>query len=44
HVGQVIGIPGDWMMIVKDMNYLGKFVVTTRYENISNRKISCYIY
>lgn len=45
HVGKVINYnPDTEEMIVEDMNYLGKFVVTRRYEDVNNSKISCYIY
>lgn len=45
HVGKVINYyPEDGKMIIRDMNYLGKFVVTERREDTSNSKISCYIY
>lgn len=45
HVGKVINYyPEDGKMIIRDMNYLGKFVVTERRENTNNSKISCYIY
>ncbi len=45
HVGKVINYyPDDGKMIIRDMNYLGKFVVTERRESTSNGAISCYIY
>jgi len=45
HVGKVINYyPNDGKMIIRDMNYLGKFIVTERRENTNNSKISCYIY
>ena len=45
HVGKVINYyPDDDKMIIRDMNYLGKFVVTERWESTSNGAISCYIY
>ncbi len=45
HVGKVINYyPDDGKMIIRDMNYLGKFVVTERREDTDNSKISCYIY
>lgn len=45
HVGKVINYyPEDGKMIIRDMNYLGKFIVTERRENTNNSKISCYIY
>lgn len=45
HVGKVINYyPDDGKMIIRDMNYLWKFVVTERRENTNNSKISCYIY
>lgn len=45
HVGKVINYyPDDGKMIIRDMNYLGKFVVTERREDTNNGKISCYIY
>jgi len=45
HVGKVINYyPDDGKMIIRDMNYVAKFVVTERREDTSNSKISCYIY
>ncbi len=45
HVGKVINYyPEDGKMIIRDMNYLGKFVVTERRETTDNSKISCYVY
>ena len=45
HVGKVINYyPEDGKMIIRDMNYVAKFVVTERREDVSNGKISCYIY
>jgi len=45
HVGKVIQLELDnWKMIIEDMNFLGKFVVTQRREKTNNSKISCYIY
>ena len=45
HVGKVINYyPDDGKMIIRDMNYVGKFVVTERREDTDNSKISCYIY
>jgi len=45
HVGKVISNRSDiGKMIVRDMNYLGKFIVTERWEDVNNSKISCYIY
>ena len=45
HVGKVINYyPEDDKMIIRDMNYLWKFIVTERWENTDNSKISCYIY
>ena len=45
HVGKVINYyPDDGKMIIRDMNYLGKFIVTERREDTDNSKISCYIY
>jgi len=45
HVGKVINYyPDDGKMIIRDMNYLGKFVVTERWEETDNNAISCYIY
>lgn len=44
HVGKVIGMPSEWTIIVEDMNYKGKFVVTKRSESTDNKAISCYIY
>jgi hypothetical protein len=31
-------------MVVREMNYLGKFIVDERQEDASNPKIKCYIY
>ena len=45
HVGKVINYyPNDGKMIIRDMNYIAKFVVTERWENTDDSKISCYIY
>jgi len=45
HVGKVINyLPDEWKMIIEDMNYLWKFVVSKRWEQTDNSKISCYIY
>lgn len=45
HVGKVINYyPDDGKMIIRDMNYVAKFVVTERREDTDNSKISCYIY
>ncbi len=45
HVGKVINYyPQDDKMIIRDMNYVAKFVVTERREDTTNSKISCYIY
>jgi hypothetical protein len=45
HVGKVINYyPEDGKMIIRDMNYVAKFVVTGRREDVSNSKIKCYIY
>lgn len=45
HVGKVINYyPDNGKMIIRDMNYIGKFVVTERWEDTDNSKISCYIY
>ncbi len=45
HVGKVINYyPNDGKMIIRDMNYVAKFVVTERWEDVSNKAISCYIY
>ena len=45
HVGKVINYyPDDGKVIVRDMNYAGRFIVTERWEDTSNAKIKCYIY
>ena len=45
HVGKVINYyPDDGKEIIRDMNFLGKFIVTDRREDTNNNKISCYIY
>ncbi len=45
HVGKVINYyPEDAKMIIRDMNYAGKYIVTERREDVNNSKISCYIY
>jgi len=45
HVGKVINYyPNDGKMIIRDMNYIAKFVVTERWEEVNNKSISCYIY
>ncbi len=37
-------LPDEWKMIIEDMNYLGKFVVTQRRESVDEWNIKCYIY
>ncbi len=45
HVGKVISYyPDESKMIIRDMNYIAKFVVTERREYTDNSSISCYIY
>jgi len=43
HVGKVISY-SDGTMVIRDMNYAGKFIVTERYEDPNNGAIKCYIY
>jgi surface antigen len=43
HVGKVISVDGD-EMVIEDMNYAGKFIVTRRTEQVDNSKIIGYIY
>jgi hypothetical protein len=45
HVWKVINYyPDTWKMIIRDMNRVGKFIVTERRENVSNSNIKWYIY
>ena len=45
HVGKVISYSAEkGTMIIRDMNYAGKFIVTERYEDPDNGAIKCYIY
>ena len=45
HVGKVIGYSAsEGTMVIRDMNYAGKFIVTERYEDPDNGAIKCYIY
>lgn len=45
HVGKVISYSADeGTMVIRDMNYAGKFIVTERYEDPDNSAIKCYIY
>lgn len=45
HVGKVTKyLPDEWKMVVTDMNFAGKFIVTTRREETDNSKIIWYIY
>ena len=45
HVGKVTKyLPDEWKMIIRDMNYAGKFIVTDRREDSNNDKIIWYIY
>lgn len=45
HVGKVISYSAaESTMVVRDMNYAGKFIVTERYEDPENSAIKCYIY
>lgn len=37
-------LPDEWKMIIEDMNYLWKFVVTQRRESVDEWNIKCYIY
>ena len=45
HVGKVISYSADdGTMVIRDMNFAGKFIVTERYEDPGNSAIKCYIY
>lgn len=45
HVGRVIAYyPKKKQLIVRDMNYKGKFIFTDRWESINNSNIKWYIY
>lgn len=45
HVGKVISyMPDEGRMIIRDMNRLGKFIVTERYEDVNDANILGYIY
>lgn len=45
HVAKVISVnKKEGTMVVEEMNYLGKYIVTRRVEVLSNRKITGYIY
>lgn len=45
HVWKVINYyPDDGKMIIRDMNFVAKFVVTERWEDVDNSNIKCYIY
>lgn len=45
HVGIVKAYyPESWEMIIEDMNYAGKYIVTQRWENASRPEIVGYIY
>ena len=45
HVGKVISYnAGSDSLVVREMNYLGKFIVDERQEDAGNPKIKCYIY
>lgn len=45
HVGKVMNYyPSENKMILRDMNYKAKFIVTERWESTTNSNISCYIY
>lgn len=43
HVGKVVSVDGN-DIVVEDMNYAGKFIVTRRTESADNSKIIGYIY
>lgn len=43
HVGKVVSVDGD-EIVVEDMNYAGKFIVTRRTDSVDNSKIIGYIY
>ena len=36
--------PDSWEMLLEDMNYVGKYIVTQRWDNVSNAKIIGYVY
>ena len=36
--------PDSGEMLLEDMNYVGKYIVTQRWDNVSNWKIIGYIY
>lgn len=36
--------PESGEMLLEDMNYVGKYVVTQRWDNVSNPKIIGYVY
>ena len=45
HVGKVISYSADdGTMVIRDINYAGRFIVTERYEDPNNSAIKCYIY
>jgi len=45
HVGKVIAYyPDEGKMIIRDMNWKGKFIFTDRWEQVSNPNIKSYIY
>lgn len=45
HVGKVIKyLPEEGKIVVRDMNYIGKFIVTERRDSTDNSKIIWYIY
>jgi surface antigen len=45
HVGKVVSYSAsEGTMVIRDMNYAGKFIVTERYEDPDNSAIKCYIY
>ena len=36
--------PDSWEMLLEDMNYVGKYIVTQRWDNVSNSKIIGYVH
>jgi hypothetical protein len=45
HVGRIMQYkPAEWKMLIREMNWIGKFIVTDRRESVDNANIKWYIY
>jgi surface antigen len=45
HVAKVRWVyPDEQTVLIEEMNYSGKFIVTKRKDDLNNSNIKCYIY